>query len=226
MNLYLFGKSKFNHVIAILKLSLFDKKKVECPGKCVPVPVIEISYNSFFSLNNSRNNMILCSLSPDHILNSSLSDRQLRDKQDRIVSLLPILAKIYFRRLSECFEHSHEYLVVESNNHLEFSRKRIEGLFIWIGTVNRIDIMRAQATVIQELTTDSSSNSSQNKKLSSIAWLATEEIYGCRTGTTGCRARVIPPRRKGGKKLFHYNNEMPFTRIPKSSDGWKCAQRR
>ena len=89
-------------------------------------------------------------------------------------------------------------------------RKKVRGLIIWIGSISRFSIARAQIEVLQ-----SQVGLPAEEKI--IGWLATEEIYGCKIGTTTCTS--LSPR-------LAYYPYMPTSKLNISPAGYNCAQRR
>lgn len=94
--------------------------------------------------------------------------------------------------------------------HEELTRRKVRGLIIWIGSISRFSMARAQIEVLQ-----SQSNVAPNDRI--IGWLATEEIYNCRMGTTTCT--TLSPS-------LAYYNYMPTSALNVKTAGYNCAQRR
>ncbi len=89
-------------------------------------------------------------------------------------------------------------------------KRKVRGLIIWIGSLSRFSMARAQIEVLK-----SQMNIPSKDRI--IGWLATEEIYDCRLGTTTCT--TLSPQ-------LAYYNYMPTSILNVKNAGYNCAQRR
>ncbi len=128
-----------------------------------------------------------------------------------------ILKSVLRRRVEECSERYHwphgaaVSGTSESNN--APLRRKIHGLVIWTGSRSRYSLVASQIEVLrnQSLSADSTPDNVI------VGWMATEDVYPCRVGSTLCESAT------SSNNYYHY---MPSTRLNFASAGWGCAQRR
>ena len=151
-----------------------------------------------------------------------------------ITAVHVLLKLILLRRLEECHEKDDwkmftqqlvsirtdttellkQYEETKLQSFLKRKRK-VFGLILWVGSRTRYSLLEDQ---IQVLKVQNFSNPTAISPENVIAgWLASEDQYGCRVGSTLCE-EVSPS--------LAYFNYMPNTRLNVASAGWACAQRR
>jgi hypothetical protein len=79
---------------------------------------------------------------------------------------------------------------------------------IWIGTAARLDLVAAQAQVLEA--------EPAHGMDAVVAWAATDELYRCGENSTACAL-------SGGNRKFKF---LPFSAVNTNKAGWQCAQRR
>jgi len=193
--------------------------KLNCPGACRPIPIIYVT-KAFLFLGEdlSTGGSGLCSHTDTDAVNKApvfscdptLLPRKLN------CEMVSRLEYVFWRRIAECYEENYWADIVPYTAH---KRKNLDGLVVWVGSSSRADIIEKQNYVMQNLA------SSVHSEVSLISWLATDEIYPCKPRSTSCKA-VVQGRRGPIKRVYHYGHFLPFTRIPRSTFGWSCAQRR
>lgn len=105
-------------------------------------------------------------------------------------------------------KHQHQH---QHHSHLPLRRK-VFGLIIWVGSTTRRSLLQSQIQVLRNMQNDTDSDST-----SIVGWMATEDQYPCRLGSTLCE-NVSPE--------WHYFRLMPTTTLNVAPPGWGCAQRR
>jgi len=157
-----------------------------CPGECTPVPIIAVPTSVFENAISNKSHDLTCSF-PVNILNREYR----RKNQLEQVSIL--LEAIFFRRIQECRERAQwPQLLPLAYKH----RKRIDGLFIWVGTTRDMNLLFLQRSVLHQ-------NLARSDEGANIAWLATEIPYSCNSNTSFC-----PEVYKGDQE---YNKYLPWT---------------
>lgn len=203
--------------------------KFYCPESCSPVPITEVVSSWITDPPSLDKDVTLtCSLRMSTILNnnsaiyhhyirnSSGSDEHAHHR--KYAGML--LREIARRRLEECREQefwssglSHldkDTLLHKFHN---VPRQSVFGLIIWIGSESRKSLSLQQVSVLKERFSKHRSKSEE----SIVGWIATEDVYPCRTGTTLCETAT---------STWSYYRYMPTTRMAISPSGWSCAQRR
>jgi len=150
------------------------------------------------------------------------------------LSLHIVLKLIIERRLEECHEkedwkydpllssgthhqshrHHRDSQINELRNSLN-QKRQVFGLIVWVGSRSRYDVLTSQIRVLTYQNLSDSSSISTNRIIA--GWMASEDQYGCRIGSTLCEQLT------SNHAYFHY---MPTTRLDVASAGWACAQRR
>lgn len=99
-------------------------------------------------------------------------------------------------------------------------RQSVSGVVIWIGSGNKINLIRDQTIPLNQVSAENQHvpgvNSTILKTLAGavIPWAATDILYPCRKGSTKCH---------GGNGKYKF---IPKSDINYMSAGWGCAQRR
>lgn len=106
----------------------------------------------------------------------------------------------------EHLHHGHH----NKHKHYHVVKRKVYGLIIWVGSTSRPWLMLQQ---IQSLKGQPSSDEE-----AIVGWMASEDQYPCRVGTTACFDQLI--------KGQYYHAGMPKTKMDLSPSGWSCAQRR
>jgi hypothetical protein len=87
-------------------------------------------------------------------------------------------------------------------------RRKVKAVVIWIGTAARLDLVSAQAMVLE--------GEAAHGMDSVVAWAATDELYRCGENSTTCTLN-------GGNRKFKF---LPSSSVNANRAGWQCAQRR
>lgn len=218
-------------IINLIRMQAFSesqcKQKYICPEQCMPIPYTEIPVNWLTEDPNLNTNALLtCSLKMSDIIkgtNTSLTHDGIGsihiEKYHSVVGYL--LRQITKRRIEECFErefwrhHDHNFHKshlhenqIETVDHV--LRRKVFGLIIWVGSTSRYSLLRQQIEVLRR-------QPSYDDDKYIAGWLASEDQYPCRLGTTLCYS--------ADPYLYYFSN-MPKTRMNVAPAGWACAQRR
>jgi hypothetical protein len=169
-----------------------------------------------------------------HHHSSAGNDTTTRLHQAAIITLQAIVQ----RRFEECFERDYWPPVTTTTSaanasgtlstspqYSSFPKRLVHGLIIWIGTRTRYDLMEDQIQILShtkkfataETFEASNAGGQQVSQDLVVGWMASEDQYPCRVGTTVCEAVT------SSNAYFRY---MPTTRMNFASSGWSCAQRR
>jgi len=133
---------------------------------------------------------------------------------------------VFWRRIAECKEQKHwvasistdvqssdtyskKLTAVSSKYHL--TKRKIFSLVIWIGSLERFDLMESQSLVLQNEQFDAYFNSYPSREYV-VPFFSSEVTYSCRPDSTQC---------KGKNPKF-----IPRSDINRMPAGWACAQRR
>jgi hypothetical protein len=194
---------------------------------------------SFLRINSRKHRRRRLQTKKDKFLSSDASSSTLSSfSSDHHYRSLEIMLKLILqRRLEECHEKdewkhfdalsdpvqqleqspslSHASYQSEIQLHSSLNNKRaVFGLIIWVGSRTRYDVLEDQIRILTYQNLSLSSSSS----LAVIAgWMASEDQYSCRPGSTICDSA------SSNNAYYHY---MPTTRLNVASSGWACAQRR
>ena len=204
-------------MILIVKAEYLANERFDlCPGICRPVPILMVRQSIFesHSFENLGSVDRLCSASIDELRAKITYHKSLGTSEYSDEPNLAIAESIFWRRLSECYEQSYW---ADTIPYATQSRLPVQGLVIWVGSENRKDVIAAQISTLQSHT--------RTNNLSVVSWAAMDDIYGCRPQSTSCKAMAHSVRGPL-KRIYKYGMYMPYTRIPRSSFGWNCAQRR
>lgn len=139
----------------------------------------------------------------------------------RLAILLDAIAR---RKVEECLESQYwtsgrrmalqkETRLRYPEHHRDPPKRKVKGLILWISSLTRFSLARAQINILTKQ--KPATNSDSNDRI--VGWLATEETYPCRIGTTICTEV---------SDNLAYFNYMPTTRLNVASAGYSCAQRR
>jgi hypothetical protein len=164
-------------------------------------------------------------------------------------STLSVVRAVVMRRLQECKEEIYWPNLGHSSTISRgiLPKRKVGGLIIWVGSRTRYELLEAQAAILRDevyestSTATSSSSSSLSPRKMEVdewvssngstpetidvvqrviaGWMASEDQYGCRLGSTLCDDGLIH-----GTNYYHYG--MPQTRLNVANAGWACAQRR
>jgi hypothetical protein len=171
------------------------------------------------------------------------SDASTENLSHHHMSISIILKAIVRRRVEECSER--EYWPTSAANrgagslgldasrsYSAISKRPVHGFIIWVGSRTRYTLMEDQIQILTHTTKfsressfqQSTQNGNGNQHNSETVhedliagWLASEDQYGCRVGSTVCEGVT------SSSAYYHY---MPTTRMNVASAGWSCAQRR
>jgi len=89
------------------------------------------------------------------------------------------------------------------------TRRRVESVVVWVGTVASLPLMQTQARMLQGQDVAGSK--------AAVGWAATDALYACRPDSTWCA--------EGAKGNARYKY-LPASAMNYMSEGWRCAQRR
>lgn len=154
------------------------------------------------------------------------------DGPDKAHARLAILLQAIGRRkIEECLEREYwtagrkQGLSAKTLGHhpthtRDPPKRRVRGLIIWIGSLTRFGLARRQIDVLKSQATPEETEGKTAYQVSEeqiVGWLATEEVYPCRRGSTLCDS---------ASSHQAYFQDMPQTRLNMASGGYSCAQRR
>ena len=199
-----------------------------CPGICHPMPKVAIpttlirfieNLSNWNSSGKDNDMYITCSLTI-----SSLSQLFKANAFEQTKNQLSFaFTIIVLHKLSECMERvpwSHprsRSAVPSSEGHksAQLLKRPIEYVIIWIASNTRINLVQDQWLSVTK----------SNLSLSTtIVWVATEDVYPCRPGSTICSKAPI------NTDYFKYLDAFPGSWINQEKyirrPGWACAQRR
>lgn len=157
----------------------------------------------------SSNQTVLSKVSISDNYNNSRSDSSHSEHAHTTIAL--ILKAISQRRMEECNEH-HLWpagAAGTASKAKSIPARKVFGLILWIGSRSRYALVRSQLEVLR--------NQSSDPTQRIMGWIATEDQYNCRLGSTLC---------EDASNQNAYFNYMPTTRMNVASAGWSCAQRR
>jgi hypothetical protein len=207
-----------------------------CPGKCHPIPIINLPINSFKNTEISLESTILCSLTLNMInklINEIYLNNKLLNNNQEIINtnILEIsdlinnvpdifLYILFIRFISECNE-SYQwnellYQLPDIYAPLKLLKRNVFGLVIWIGSNDRKYLLENQHSILNY----DMFKITQTGNDAVIAIGVTELHYPClqheiicrdNTSTQGDFRNYLP-------RTFLHNNSRGF--------GWSCAQRR
>lgn len=213
---------------------------LNCPGDCSPVPSVGVPISVLIAWmsddvrrddkadRSSHHLLVTCSLTLG-MLSQAMRCLQFDPQSDesrRATRLAFLLYSILWRRVIECSEQrrwDHEVVatgsdrdtcVVYERPQYRLVQRRVFALIVWIGSSGRLDLLRRQALTLRRQSFDSYFGSSDSDGDFVVAWLATDETYPCREGSTAC----LHPENYRGHLPKSNTNSMPV--------GWRCAQRR
>ena len=162
----------------------------------------------------------------------SASESEKTDGPDKAHARLAILLQAIGRRkIEECLEReywtsgrraglSSQTLDRHPSHMRDPPKRRVRGLIIWIGSLTRFPLARRQIDILESQAKPEETEGKTAYQVSEeqiVGWLATEEIYPCRRGTTLCDS---------ASSNNAYFTDMPSTRLNFASSGYSCAQRR
>jgi hypothetical protein len=214
-----------------------------CPEQCGPKPIVDVSLSWLtFPHKHNLTEMVTCSMTfaelqketrvhaseAEHLQqqqeDSAASMRNLQSsslhagadmgghhKHKAFGSVTSILKAIAKRRIEECFEN-HLWTsgsVHMASNYRIVHKRKVHGLIIWVGSNSRRELVESQLDVLRNQSTD--------PNLHIAGWVATEDQYPCRVGSTLCE--TLSP-------ALSYYHFMPTSRLNVAAAGWACAQRR
>jgi hypothetical protein len=198
-----------------------DYDKYACPEMCLPVPVTELPLSWLLHASSPPppEDSPARSVISTRALTCSMTFRELwqdgelahqhhagqnpADHQHAHVSMGNVLRAMARRRFEECNEHH-----LWQPGAISTPRK-VHGLIIWIGSRTRYGLLRSQAEVLR--------NQSSDPNVRVMGWLASEDQYACKVGSCLCYDLT---------NTNSYFTMMPSTRMNVASAGWSCAQRR
>lgn len=195
--------------------------KYACPEMCMPMPITELPL-SWLLLATSppppeqspmhqyfSSRALTCSLT----FRELWQDREIArhhhngmsqvDAEHAHLSMGTVLRLMARRRFEECNEHH-----LWQPGAMLVPRK-VHGLIVWVGSRTRYGLLRSQAEVLRNQSTDPTERV--------MGWLASEDQYACRVGSALCY---------DVSSTNAYFPLMPSTRMNVASAGWSCAQRR
>ena len=91
----------------------------------------------------------------------------------------------------------------------QFVKRKIRGLFVWMGSVSKRFITDRQVFTLM--------NASFDGDNADIGWISSEDQHPCRLGTTVC---------EDVNQYLAYHTGMPVTRMNYAPASWSCGQRR
>lgn len=214
---------------------------LNCPGDCSPVPSVGVPVSVLIAWmsdddaprvekadRSSHHLLVTCSLTLG-MLSQAMRCLQF-DSQSaesrRTMRLAFLLYSILWRRIVECGEQrrwdrevmangtgsDRDACVVYGRPLYRLVQRRVFALIVWIGSSGKLDLLRRQALTLRRQPFDSYFGSTDGDFV--VAWLATDETYPCREGSTAC----LHPENYRGHLPKSNTNSMPV--------GWRCAQRR
>ena len=127
------------------------------------------------------------------------------------ISMGLVLKAMVQRRFEECNEQ-HLWspgTVPTPTTPKPIPSRAVHGLILWIGSRTRYELLRSQIEILR--------NQSSDPTVRIMGWLASEDQYSCRVGSSLCY---------DANNLNAYFPLMPSTRMNVASAGWSCAQRR
>lgn len=225
---------------AIFTLKDDDVKSILCPQNCHPS--LDIDLSSLFHRNEPIRNVqktISCSYTIEMLLNQT--QLSLKDLQQASMffynysksntgggvivhsNMIPVskcldtiktvMSAVYWRKMTECFENNHwQQRIPERYRPASTSRRKVYGLYLWIGSSSRRQLMLQQVSILNKV---------PNEGLKAIiGWGVDEVMFPCQAGTGDC---LTARAGTGEFKPF-----MPATTLVNNSRGfdWACAQRR
>ena len=217
------------------KIEMRRRHYHSCPGTCLPIPYVEIPSSivkkwfqipTYSSWSHSQQKqisdlMVSCSqtigIMVDVVHTLDISD----DKK----LLSEFLRMVFWRRIVECKERKHwkAYVSTESTGSPTYTKepitdlryhvkpRKIFGLVIWIGSMDRFELMEQQALVLQDEMFDSYFKFLPSQEYI-VPFFSSEVTFSCRPESTNCN------KRNGA-----YLPKSDMNRMP---EGWRCAQRR
>lgn len=140
-----------------------------------------------------------------------LDSSQSHHKHKPFGSIVSVIKAIAKRRIEECLE---KHLWTSGSMHMAANyrvvyKRKVHGLIIWVGSNTRRELVESQLDVLR--------NQSNDPNQHIAGWMATEDQYDCRVGSTLCE--TLSP----SLSYYHY---MPTSRLNVAAAGWACAQRR
>ncbi len=177
-----------------------------CPFSCHPYPFILVSPIMLYSDHLIEDSLIGCSI---HYPVLKFIQLELRKSSQTVLTLSEI---VILKRLLECYEPVHWSKVFSyfGNVTQQILRYKVDGVVIWVGSQDKISLIKQQSLVLQH------GNFLQDDKPSTvIPWAAVDSLYPCRNQSTRCNGK--------GNSRFKY---LPQSAINFMPEGWRCAQRR
>lgn len=208
---------------------------LNCPGDCSPVPSVGVPVSVLITWisddalqtdkadRSSHNLLVTCSLTLGMLSQCPQFDSQSAASR-RTMRLAFLLYSILWRRVVECGEQrrwdrevvaagsDRDTCVVYERPLYRLVQRKVFALIIWIGNSETLDLLRRQALTLRRQSFDSYFGSTDEDFVA--AWLATDETYPCREGSTAC----LHPE--------NYRGHLPKSNTNSMSVGWRCAQRR
>lgn len=198
-----------------------------CPGSCRPVPEITIPITLLTQLDQLKaQQVVTCAMNVQQLRTRLAEvDQQQRAKgearnttsADTLRTVLNLLVALAQRRTEECYEPERwsspatQMLSPAGTTISGVSRQKVFGLVMWVGSLQKLDLLQRQAAVLTQRP-----NASPSKNINIVGWSATEEQYGCARKSRCVRTTWD----------FQYKMYLPRTYMPRNNDGWTCAQRR
>ena len=204
----------------LLKLVSADRsnrhyRRSLCPGVCSPIPVIVapidwfISSINLFPRKNRKSELMLCSLDAMQLLAGQELQKYQQQADSSFELAKFVLAKLLWRRITECKEEKywHYYYEYKKKRQENISRRKVESVVIWIGSISRHDLIEEQSQMLlgQAVTGPSAV----------VGWAATDAIYACQKESTTCAMGIR------GNTQYRF---LPQSAINFMSFGWRCAQ--
>lgn len=213
--------------------------KYTCPEQCAPKPFALVSLSWFDEKTQLdptlQDTPLTCSMTWKQLFTEGSHHHKLhqtsggeggdgtKHKAFEHASISLTLKAIIRRRIEECFER--EYWTtgesaIDVHKGSSISKRQVHGFILWVGTRSRYDLIFDQIQTLAYTTKFYKSNSTNTNKADKdmiAGWIASEDEYPCRVGTTVCEAVTSSNA---------YYRFMPTTRMNVASSGWSCAQRR
>ncbi len=194
-------QSNCNVVVEIV--SELQPSRMLCPEQCFPYPYSRLPRELIESLMNKFNHVttdiaVSCSLALSMVLG-----KVGKHSHDKHIVIKRLFRMLFWHRLMECQEHK-VWASHRSSNSEAITRRVVEGVVIWIGSQDNLQLIRDQSTVL--------SGEEYHNSRAIIGWAATDTMYPCTKNGITCNG--------GGLK------HLPKPAINFMPPGWACAQRR
>ena len=177
--------------------------RILCPEQCYPYPYMKLSSELIESLMNKFNPVstdiaVTCSLTLSMVLG-----KVGKNSHDKHIFVKRLFRMLFWHRLMECQEHK-VWAPHRGSNSEAITRRVVEGVVIWIGSQDNLQLIRDQSVVL--------SGEEYHNIHAVIGWAATDTMYPCTKNGITCKG--------GGVK------HLPKPAINYMPPGWACAQRR